>query len=178
MGLSTLQKILKNHLEFLLITGDVISHSLTDSQWMRIKSLLSPENKYKIPDALNFATLILPETLIIPRKVVWFKKRELVVFHVAYQFHGWEGASCTEFLLRGPKCLLPLSCNMDGVTHQIYVPNHKDVEITNIYGIVTVEKTKTADTYNKLLDADWLKELLSDRNYYATINKSMILEYL
>lgn len=178
MILNPLQEILQDHHKFLLITADVISHSITDSQWTRIKSLLSPENKFVIPDSLNFAVLIVPKTIIIPKKLIWFKKRNVLVFHVTYEFSEWEGSACTEFFMRGPRNLLPLTVDCDGVTHQISVPNLKDTEIQNIYGVVTVEKTKTADTYNRLLDMPVIQQLLSDRNYYANINKSVLKEIL
>jgi hypothetical protein len=170
--------VLEDHYKFLLITADVISHSITESQWTRIKSLLSPESRFTIPDALNFSTIIIPKTKCIPNKVIWYEKRQTLVFHLTYDFHSYEGASCTEFFMRGPRSLLPLPIDLVGVTHQISVPNIKDTEISHIYGVVTVEKAETADTYSKLISMPWLQTLLADRNYYATINKSILTEIL
>lgn len=171
-------EILEDHKQFLLITSDVIAHSVTDSQWLRIKSLLSPESRFTIPDPLNFNTILIPKTRCIPNKVIWYEKRQILVFHLSYNFHAYEGASCTEFFMRGPRSLLPLSVDMAGVTHQISVPNIKDTEISNIYGVVTVEKAETADTYSRLLKMPWLQKLLAGRNYYATINNSILTEII
>lgn len=173
-----LKEVLEDHEKFLMITADVISHSITDTQWIRVKSLLSPESRFSIPDALNFSDLIISKTKSIPNKVIWYEKREILVFHLNYDFYSWEGGACTEFFMRGPRSLLPYSLDMIGVTHQISVPNIKDTEISNIYGVLTVEKVKTADTYSRLLNMEWLQKLLSGRNYYATINKSILTEII
>ena len=173
-----LVEVLEDHHKFLLITADVIGHSITESQWVRIRSLLSPESKFTIPDALNFSVIIIPKTKCIPKKVIWYEKRETLVFHLGYEFHSYEGASCTEFFMRGPRSLLPLPVELAGVTHQISVPNIKDTEISNIYGVVTVEKGETADTYSRLINMPWLQKLLAGRNYYATINNSILTEII
>lgn len=173
-----LQEVLEDHHKFLMITSDVIAHSITDTQWIRIKSLLSPETRFNIPDCLNFSVLVIPKTKVIPNKVIWFKKRETVVFHLTYEFPSWEGSACKEFFMRGPRSLSPQPVDCNGVTHQISVPNIKDTEISNIYGVVTVEKVESADTYNRLLGMPLLQSLLTDRNYYATINKSSLTEVI
>lgn len=176
---SPVKTILEDHSKYFNIYTDIISHSLTDTQWLRVKSLLSPEYKYVIPDALNFYSVIMSQVKCIPTKVLWFHKRETIIFHVSYEFPSWEGAACFEFLMRGPRKIPEQVIDLPEVTHSIHVPSLSGGEISHIYGVVTVEKSKTADTYNRLINMPWFKKLLVDRrNYYILINKSLLMEIL
>ena len=144
-----LSELVEDHVKFLVLTADIVGHTISNQSWIRAKSYLSPAEKFRITDPIMMAPELFSKAVVTPFNHILYKEREKVRIYVKYDFLTYENAACNEFLLHGAPFDKPQVIDLDGVSHVV----SRSVDDPNkIIGIVSVEKTETADIYNRLLE--------------------------
>jgi hypothetical protein len=144
-----MSELSEDHIKFLVLTADIVGHTISNQGWIRAKSYLSPAEKFRITDPIMMAPELFAKATIQPFNHIVYKEREKIRIYVKYDFLTYENAACNEFLLRGAPFDKPQSIDLPGVTHVV----SRSVDDPNkIIGIVSVEKTELADIYNRLLE--------------------------
>ena len=144
--------ILEDHKKYLIFMGDVASFCISEIGWSTVRSYLSPTSHFDVSDPLLMVPKLLVNTEIKLNKVMFFEKRKLIKLYLEYIFPEYEGAACSEFLLRGAYSQTKQLQELHGVIHQLF----KGIDDPNkIYGIVSIqaiENTEMVDTlYVRLL---------------------------
>ena len=142
------------HKDFLCLNSDIAGVSISDISWSRVKSYLSPENKFIVIQSIMMTDALISKVEIKLTNFVCFKKRKVIKLYVGYTFPGFENAACFEFLLRGASLDTKQLMDMGEVTHQI---RRSATDPNKIFGIISVsatENVKNDDTslYERLLN--------------------------
>lgn len=156
-----LDLILEEHKSFLLLMSDIAGHAIDGNAWLKVRSCLSPNNKFTVCDPVSMTTEIFANTEISINKHIEFKARGQVKLYLTYKFPGYESAACCEFLLRGAPFNMMYALNTLNVEHGLT----KGIDDPNkVFGMVNIsrrgptENPNNADTLNKVV------ALLSNRH--------------
>lgn len=144
-----LSELLADHVKFLVLSADLVGHLISNQGWIRARSYLSPAEKFRITDPIMMAPEIFEKVTISVFNKILYKERGRIRIYVKYDFLTYENAACNEFLLHGAIFDRPQTIDLVGVSHVI---SRSPDDPNKIIGIVSVEKTETADIYNRLLD--------------------------
>jgi hypothetical protein len=145
--------IFTSHRDFLCLNSDIAGVSISDSAWSRVRSYLSPENKFVVIQSIMMTEALISKVEIKLTNSVIFKKRNLIKLYVSYSFPGFENGACFEFLLRGASLDTKQLMDQDGVLHQIRLSASDPNKIFGIISVGAIENMKNDDTslYERLL---------------------------
>lgn len=148
-----LQLLFDSHKDFLCLNSDIASMSISDSSWSRVRSYLSPENKYIVIQSIMMTEALISKVAITLTNLVVFKKRKVIKVYVSYNFPGFENGACFEFLLVGASLNTKQLMEHVGIIHQIRRSASDPNKVFGIISVGAIENTKSDDNsmYERLL---------------------------
>lgn len=148
-----LEILFNSHKDFLCLNSDIAGVSISDSAWSRVRSYLSPENKFVVIQSIMMTEALISQVKIKLTNTIIFKKRKIIKLYVSYEFPGFENGACFEFLLRGASLDTKQAMEYSEVIHQIRKSASDPNKIFGIISVGGIENTKSADTsiYERLL---------------------------
>ncbi len=145
--------ILIDHKKYLLFMGDVASCCISEVGWSKVRSYLSPASHFDVSDPLMMVPKLLDRTEIKLNNFIIFKKRKLIRLYLTYIFPDYEGAACSEFLLRGAYSQIKQQQDLPEVAHHLFQGFDDPNKIYGIVSIQAIENTENADNlYMALFD--------------------------
>ena len=122
--------------------GDIAGHSISDSGWIKVKSYLTPVNKFNISDPVMMTPELLMKTELVLNNFIVQKERQLIKLYVSYIFPDYESAACYEFLIRGANLNLKQTLEISGISHKMI----RGADDPNkIYGVIALGNQNDAD---------------------------------
>jgi hypothetical protein len=148
-----LEFLFEAHKDFLCLNSDIAGVSISDSAWSRVRSYLSPENKFVVIESIMMTDSLISQVKIKLTNSVIFKKRKVIKLYVSYDFPGFENGACFEFLLRGASLDTKQVMCQEEVIHQIRRSATDQNKIFGIISVGAIENMKSDDTslYERLL---------------------------
>lgn len=128
--------LLTEHKDFLILMSDIAGCCISDIAWSRTRSYLSPAYHYDVSEPIMMTPILISQVELKIFNFVIFKERKLIKLYLDYQFPGFEGAACNEFLLHSS---LDIKQVMEQATHQV----RKEATNGNkTFGIISVQATE------------------------------------
>ena len=144
------KSILEDHKKFLLFQSEVAGYTIKDTDFTKVRSLLSPAYKNKIFDPISMTPEIINHTNLYVDNYLVFPIRGQIRLFVKYIFPGFETAACREFLFKAGILRQYINKDIIGVEHSMF-PGLDIAE--KIFGICCISRTNFADiVYRELCE--------------------------
>ena len=141
-----LDKLLEEHKSFLLLMSDVAGHSISENAWIKVRSYLSPTNKFRLIEPIMMTPEILSNTIITINKHIEFTVRGQIKLYLLYTFPDYEDAACNEFLINGASLQMPYSISEPYIEHCVAKSPDDPNKVT---GIISISRNSCIDgTYD------------------------------